>query len=277
MVYNENQLEAVIPANLNHNTLYSHQGLTYGGIVVKSDLYLTSYISLVQAILLHVKSLGISKFVIKEIPHTYATAFNDDFRYLMNLVGAKIVRFDVLPHIEMSDPLPFQSRRERSIKKAAGLGLVAEESQDLAAYWELLTAALERYGAKPVHSIGEITGLKSKFPDNIRLFMVKENGDPIAGVLVFETKRVARAQYISSSERGRDTGALDLLFQHLIQKVFVDKKYFEFGTTTLEKGLKLNYGLSDQKEGFGARSVVHQDYEIDIENLDLTRLNTLKL
>jgi len=79
---------------------------------------------------------------------------------------------------------------------------------------------------------------------------------------------VARAQYISSSPKGKKNGALDRLFDHLIQEVYNSKEWFEFGTTTLEGGKKINLGLSDQKEGFGARTIVQLGFELNIATFD---------
>ncbi len=196
---------------------------------------------------------------------------------MMNIIQARVSRFDVLPHINLLAPAEYQTRRKRSIAKALKLNFEVKEITDYAPYWSLVTEMLKGYDATPVHSLEEITYLKKAFPDNIRLFEINENAEPIAGVLVFETELVARAQYIASSARGKETGALDLLFDYLISTVFKNKKYFEFGTTTLNGGLKLNYGLSDQKEGFGARSVVQHTYEIDVKNLDLSKIAELKL
>lgn len=277
MLFEENVLKALIPANIHNSAMYSHQGLTYGGILVDSKVYLTEYIEIVTAFFTFLKNSRIEKFIVKEIPWTYTSVFNDDFDYVMNLVQAKVSRFDVLPHINISEPLKYQERRKRSIAKAQKNNYQVKETVDFESYWVLVTEMLAAYSATPVHSLEEISYLKKMFPENIRLFEIWEQNELIAGVLVFETALVARAQYIASSARGKETRALDLLFDELITKVFKHKKYFEFGTTTLNGGTKLNYGLSDQKEGFGARTVVQHTYEIDIKNLDLNRIAELKL
>ena len=41
------------------------------------------------------------------------------------------------------------------------------------------------------------------------------------------------------------------------------ERYFDFGISNEQGGRKLNRGLIDQKEGFGARAVVHDHYAID--------------
>ena len=61
-------------------------------------------------------------------------------------------------------------------------------------------------------------------------------------------------------------GALDGLFAHLITQVYATKSYFDFGISTEQGGRYLNEGLIFQKEGFGARTVVYDAYEINFEN-----------
>lgn len=277
LIFEKGVLIGVVPANKNHNNIYSHQGLTYGGIIVDEQIYLTSYINLVVSLLEFLKEHNFSKFIIKEIPWTYTSVFNDDFNYLMQLLNATTIKYDVLPHINLNTPLDFQTRRKRSVVKAQKLGYEISETDDFTEYWQMLSDMLSAYDAKPVHTLQEIQHLKNYFPQNIKLFEIKEDGACIAGVLIFETNQVARAQYIASSKRGKETGALDLLFSELITTVFKHKKYFDFGTTTLDGGNKLNFGLSDQKEGFGARTIVQHTFEIDIVNLDLTKITNLQL
>jgi hypothetical protein len=81
---------------------------------------------------------------------------------------------------------------------------------------------------------------------------------------VFENRTAVHAQYISASDAGKRIGALDVLFDHLIAEHYRDKKYFDFGISTENGGAELNQGLIEQKEGFGARAVVHDWYEVDL-------------
>lgn len=39
MIYRKGQLYALLPANRLNNILYSHQGLTYGGLITKKTGY----------------------------------------------------------------------------------------------------------------------------------------------------------------------------------------------------------------------------------------------
>ena len=54
------------------------------------------------------------------------------------------------------------------------------------------------------------------------------------------------------------------MVRHLLDKVFADKAWFDFGISTTDGGRELNVGLSRQKEMFGARSIVFQHYALDL-------------
>jgi hypothetical protein len=136
-----------------------------------------------------------------------------------------------------------------------------------------------RFGVNPVHSLAEMESLSINNPNKIRQFEAWRNGVLMAGTTVFETPTVAHAQYISASEEGRKNGAIDLLFHHLISQTFAHKEIFDFGIVNEEEGRKINMGLLDWKEGFGARSYAHRFYEIEtknyvqIEKLFVTEIN----
>ena len=96
--------------------------------------------------------------------------------------------------------------------------------------------------------------------------MLDKKGKICAGATIFETRPVAHVQYISASPQGRKQGALDLLFRYLIEEKYVDKWYFDFGTSNEQAGLKLNNGLQFWKETLGARTRVQRTYRVSTEN-----------
>jgi lipid II:glycine glycyltransferase (peptidoglycan interpeptide bridge formation enzyme) len=123
----------------------------------------------------------------------------------------------------------------------------------------------QKYGVKPVHSSDEIKRLADEFPENIQLYVsLSENNQMIAGVVIYETKTVAHTQYIASNEEGRNQGALDILFDHLILYYSDKKRFFDFGISTENNGHFLNMGLIEQKEGFGGRATTYEHYMWDL-------------
>jgi superfamily II DNA or RNA helicase len=63
-------------------------------------------------------------------------------------------------------------------------------------------------------------------------------------------------------------GGLDFLYNHLIQNVFSNDKYFDFGISNENNGLQLRESLHYWKESFGARTIVQNFYEIETKNYE---------
>lgn len=259
------QLIAVLPANERDGVLQSHGGLTYGGVICDESMTTPVMLTVFDALLDYLRANGLHRLMYKTIPHIYHRYPAEEDRYALFRSDARIYRRDVLSVIHSDARLPFQKRRARKVAQAQKLGLVVEPSNDLAAFWSILEAnLLAVHGVKPVHSLDEIRLLSDRFPSEIRLHVCKENDVVVAGVVMFNSTQVAHVQYISSSDRGREIGALDLLFATLIERDYATRAYFDFGISNENDGRELNVGLIEQKEGFGARAVTHDYYELDV-------------
>ena len=57
------------------------------------------------------------------------------------------------------------------------------------------------------------------------------------------------------------------MFDHLLNHVYKDHPYFDFGGSHEERGRAVNVGLIEHKEGFGARAVAHDHYRIDLTKI----------
>jgi hypothetical protein len=172
--------------------------------------------------------------------------------------------------IDNAERGPVQERRTRSVRKATRAGLNVCDSTDFAAYWDVLTENLQtRYGTAPVHTLEEMTLLAKRFPENIHLTVCLSGVRVIAGVVVYASARVAHLQYIASNAEGREAGALDLLMAYLVD-AWRDRRYFDFGAATEQDGRYVNAGLVEFKEGFGARTVVHDHYTLDCSPAEAT-------
>lgn len=121
---------------------------------------------------------------------------------------------------------------------------------------------MSTYHAHPVHTLQEIKQLQTSLPENIKLFVAREEtGKMLGGTVLYISPKVVHTQYISASEEGKQQHALDALFQYLIQTRYKDFDYFDFGTSNEEGGKVLNTSLIYQKEGFGGRGVAYDTYE----------------
>ena len=118
-----------------------------------------------------------------------------------------------------------------------------------------------------MHNAEEIQLLASRFPQAIKLYVAKSlNGDVVSGTVFFLTENVAHCQYIASKDIGRKSGALNLLFIELMDKILIHKQYFDFGIVNENDGLSINEGMLGWKERMGGRTVSHDFYKIKTPN-----------
>jgi len=268
LVYKGNELVALVPANLVEDKLYSHQGLTYGGFILNNKAKLIDASHYFSAVLSFLNSEGIDSLCIKLLPTIYHLLPSDELQYLLFITEAKLLRTDVSSTIELGNALKIKSNRMEGVKKAKKHNLRITEGNEFDEFWdEILVPNLkERHNAVPVHSLDEIKSLNSSFPNNIFQFNVYDGNKLVAGATIFDTKTVTHAQYISANADKQTLGSLDFLFEYLIKTRFVDNKYFDFGTSNENSGKNVNKGLQYWKECFGARSIVHQTYEVKTAN-----------
>lgn len=271
LFYSKGKLVGLLPANRSATHVYTHQGLTYGGLLVFATLKMNMYLDMYKTLMEYLLAEGVTGFFVKPTPSIYEQCPSGEFDYLQFLMQAKLVKRDVASVIELSNKIPLSKLRKRGIQKAEKHHLVVKEVSDFTSFWkQILTPNLQKtHGVSPVHSLNEIHLLKSKFPKNIRQFNVCLGSDVIGGTTIFETDMVAHAQYISMSKDYDKFGGLDFLFHHLITSVFSEKKYFDFGISNEQRGLKINEGLLAWKEGFGARTKTYSMYEINPANVHL--------
>ena len=259
------ELIAVLPANLTSgNTLVSHQGLTFGGLVLRPDATLCDALETFQAALEFLHANQIGKVIFKRIPRFYSLLPDDEVDYALFLLEARLVRRDCALVISKQNRLPFRKGRKSEISKARRFGIRFVEETDFTPFWErvLVPRLAGRYGVKPVHTLAEITLLAFRFPQNIRQFSAYFGESIVAGTTIYETPTVAHTQYSAVTEEGQKMGALDALYGWLITERYGDKGYFDFGICNEQEGRSINHGLLSWKEAFGGRSCVHDFYEI---------------
>jgi hypothetical protein len=255
---------ALLPANLKDGEASSHQGLTFGGLI-HAGLGVSRTLEVMDAFAAALAQAGATALTYKALPWIYPRSPAQDDLYWLFRRDATLIRRDVSAAIDQRARGRVSSRRARGAKKAVAVGLEFSRSQDWAGFWGLLEGVLaERHGAAPVHSLAEIELLAGRFPEEIALFTAADSNGPQAGVVMFRSAQVAHAQYIAAGPRGRETGALDGLFEHLIGAHAPTHRYFDFGVSNTDDGRVLNEGLMRQKEEFGAGAVVHDVWRMSL-------------
>ena len=266
MFYHKGKLKAVLPANVAGDTLYSHQGLTYGGLLLDKKATVEDVLECFDSMNSWLRENGISKVVYKALPWIYQQYPSEEDLYALTWkCKAQLISRDISSSIVIDNKLKFAESRKSGIRKALSLNIEVGESNDVDGFWHILEDNLgNRYNAKPVHTASEMKLLMSRFPNNIRLYVAKMNGEIVGGTLIYVTPQVVHTQYISASVEGKKHGALDLLFDYIINKVYANCRYFDFGKSTEQGGAYLNEPLIFQKEGFGGRGVCYDWYQWEL-------------
>lgn len=266
MFYHKGKLKAVLPANVAGDTLYSHQGLTYGGLLLDKKATVEDVLECFDSLNSWLRKNGISKVVYKALPWIYQQYPSQEDLYALTWkCKAQLISRDISSSIVIDNKLKFAESRKSGIRKALSLNIEVGESNDVDGFWHVLEDNLgNRYNAKPVHTASEMKLLMSRFPNSIKLYVAKMNGEIVGGTLIYVTHQVVHTQYISASVEGKKHGALDLLFDYIINKVYANCRYFDFGKSTEQGGAYLNEPLIFQKEGFGGRGVCYDWYQWEL-------------
>ncbi|NQY04936.1 MAG: GNAT family N-acetyltransferase [Flavobacteriaceae bacterium] len=272
MVFQNEKLIALLPANIKDGVVSSHLGLSYGGLLLKAEAKFKLVAKAFQAILKHLHDQELHVLNVKMLPKIYVSFPSDELDYMSFILKADLYRTDLSVSINLCLKNKFSRDRKAGIKRGKANKLEVKLEDNFEAFWnELLIAKLnKKHGAKPVHSLDEIKLLKERFPEKIKQFNVYQDDKIVAGTTIFETKMVAHSQYIASNKDKNISGALDFLHEHVI--AYYQKKsklYFDFGISNENGGMNINEGLLYWKEGFGARAVMHQFYTFQTKNYNL--------
>lgn len=266
MFYDDEKLIAVMPASLHGDEVRSHGGLTYGGII--SDVSMKQHKMLECFIVMKdfLRINNITRLIYKAIPYIYHKQPSQEDLYALFINNAKLYRRDVASTVNLSEPIKMPKGRKAQISRAKREGVTVEQSNDFKTFIELENKVLrEKHSATAVHTAEELELLKSKFNNQIQLWVAKYYGEIIAGAVIYVYDNIVHTQYLGASEISREIGALDLVIKLLIDKFQSEnKQYFDFGISTEEEGKYLNNGLIAQKEGFGGRAVAYDFYELEI-------------
>jgi hypothetical protein len=271
MIYKQDELVALLPANKVNDRVYSHLGLTYGGLIYNDSLKSKEAIDVLKTIMCYLNQNGIASLTLKELPYVYLNhPVNNPLAYLCFKVKAQLERMDMHSVLDLKFKAYSRSRKN-GYKRGVKHNLVVKETNDFSLFWnQILIPNLDlKHNVKPVHTLEEIQLLKSRFPKQIRQFNVYHNDVVVAGTTIFETKNVAHSQYISGNADKNILGSLDFLHHHLLEHVFAKKAYFNFGMSNENRGQSINEGLQYWKEGFGARSITQGFYKINTANYKL--------
>jgi len=256
------RLLALLPANIAGDILYSHQGLTFGGLILDIHTNAEEVLKIFSELRFFLVQRGFKKLVYKCLPYIYFSQPSDEDRYALFINNTVLARRDISSTIFIQSRAPYTKGRKWAINKALKAEIAVEQSESWEEFWEILTEMLQTtHQVLPVHSLAEIKRLVDFFPENIKLFVAKKQKKIMAGIVIYEDRHWLHTQYMANTPAGKSVGALDLIVDRLLVEYYPDKQILDFGISNEKEGRFLNVGLIAQKESFGARAVVHDFYE----------------
>lgn len=263
LFYKGQRLYAILPAHREGTTLCSHFGLTYGGLLMDICVTAADTCTLFDELNEWLRAQGFQKMVYRPVPWIYHVHPSEEDLYAIYWkCGARLRSRNIGTTIFMQQHLRWRKNHLRQLRKAKNSGISVKSNAPLAEFWEILEENLmNRFQAKPVHTLEEIALLKSRFPKNIIQYSAYKDEHIIGGILFYITPQVVHCQYISTNAEGKELGAMEAIYEQVMYHDYTTYPYLDFGSSTEQNGAFLNEGLISHKEGYGGRSVVYDTYE----------------
>ncbi|WP_447738162.1 GNAT family N-acetyltransferase [Aeromonas veronii] len=263
VVCKDNKIVALLPASKHGDSMVSHGGLTYGGVITGKDMRTSLFLEIFDAITRFLFENNFKKLIIKCLPEFFSNESSGELQYALFTKDATRIKCDLSTVIYQGCRGKVSKGRKWIISKAKKHDVTVCEGNDFDKFYELQSMALDKHGVKPVHNPKELRSLQEKFPDNIKLFFAQKNADLMAAAVIFKFEHVVHTQYLATTPLGKENGALDLLIETLITN-YKDIPTFSFGISTEQNGRYLNAGLCQQKESFGGYPVSLETYEVTL-------------
>ncbi len=266
MFYLDGRLCALMPAHEEGEIFCTHRGLTYGGLVMDSKTTAAQTVILFKELNDYLRNHGFRQVLYKCVPWIYhQMAAEEDLYAISRVCDARLASRDLGTAIVQRNAIRWERIRRRALKRAQEAGVVVARSNDYAGFWDVLNGNLaQKYNSRPVHTLQEIELLSSRFPKNIVLYLAQKDGEILAGMVLYVSSQVVRAQYSSASPLGKQLGAIDIIYDQVINHDYRELPYFEFGTSALSNTNAINESLIFQKEGFGGRGLCFDTYQWEL-------------
>ncbi|WMI68043.1 FemAB family protein [Mangrovimonas sp. YM274] len=268
MVFKDSVLKAVLPGNRVGEVLHSHQGLTFGGLLLEPNIGFEQVNEMISAILEFLPKQGIKQFNVKTLPSFYCKSAANEMTFMLQNKGASLAKTFMVLAVDYAHPLSIHKTKLKHCKRNSDMRFVIKESTDFSLFWnEVLQPRLQsKFDTRPVHSLEEIQLLRERFPKNIKQFDIFYEDRILAGITIFENELVVKSQYGATTKEGEKLRAFDYLFIHLIKHFQgKGKHYFSMGTVmddSFEQGY--NPGLLKQKEELGCDLYLQEIYSLKL-------------
>ena len=278
MIYNAQELCAIIPAAVGtvdgRRMLRSHPGSTFGGVILGAEmLRAPKLVEMAADVDAYLQAEGFEGCELKLTSDLFSTLPTDALQYALYHAG-------YTDEIEIAAYLPIEGKtteelvadysfnKRYDLKKCEKAGLtrkVLHSHEEIAAFYELLCWNLQKFDAKPVHTLEELIDFHdTRLRDEVLFVGVFEpEGRMIAGACLFRFAQanVLHTQYLATAPDVKKIVPSTFLYHSVIQTgLELGVKTISFGTSTHDRGRVLNTGLILNKEGYGSLHSLNRIY-----------------
>ena len=278
MVYNNQELCAVIPAAAQtvdgRRMLRSHPGSTFGGIIIGPEmLRAPKLVELVKDVDAYAREQGYEACEMKLTSDLFATLPTDALQYALYHAGytdeveiAAYLPICEKTHEELVADYSFNKRYDLKKCEKAGLSMRRIHThEELKTFYDLLCWNLQKFDAKPVHTLEELLDFHDeRLKDEVVFIGVYDpDGRMVAGACLFwfEQAQVMHTQYLATAPDVKKYVPSTCLYDSVIRMgLEMGAEKISFGTSTHDRGRVLNTGLIQNKEGYGSLHSLNRIY-----------------
>ena len=277
MVYNGQELCAVVPAAAQDvdgkRMLRSHPGSTFGGPVIGPEmLRAPKLVALIADLDAYFQQQGFEACEMKLTSDLFSTLPTDALQYALYHAGytdeieiAAYLPIEGKTHEELLADYSFNKRYD--LKKCEKAGLVRKAlhtREELSAFYDLLCWNLQKFDAKPVHTLDELIDFHDeRLQDEVIFIGIYDGCRMVAGACLFHFAQanVLHTQYLATAPDVKAYVPSTALYDGVIRTgLEMGVKTLSFGTSTYDRGRILNKGLIQNKEGYGSLHSLNRIY-----------------
>ncbi len=277
---------AVMPAHVAEDNgrklLLSHEGSTFGGIVLGRDFKKIADIeSILDELTAYAQENGFAGIDLKMTSNLYAREPVEVMDYFLQQYGffdTKELGFYIRVRGRSSEQIleSFSASRRRDLRKAWKNEMTfreIESGEEIGEFYGILEANMRKFSRRPVHTLEELLDFKrERLRDIVHFYGVFHEEKMIAGGMAFDfgAGEVFHVQYLASDQARLELFPNEFLYYSMITNA-LEKGYcnISFGTSTLDHGRVLNRSLALFKSGFGTDMYVNRTYHWRLEQQPL--------
>lgn len=257
VVYLDNIMIAAIPASVVEKTWSAHPGLPFVDLIMVDMINLESIKKILTAILDHLKKNGFEKMIFKVMPQVYKSIVSDEWIYFLREMGAKLYEQKLSTAIPLAQYNHIRKDIISEYRQTKRPYEVVDGDEYLATLYKLMCQHMEqKYQSKPIHSLEDLSYLKSLFPTNIRFLAGVEHDSILGGAILFVYDSVVKLQYLFCKEQYLG----DVMLLKIVASYQASHQYIDLGTSNSLPHNQINFGNLYFKTKNGGKAFVTESY-----------------